>query len=135
MELELGPLQAFIGPNDSGKSTILRAVAVAVEAALRGVDSIDDPRFAGSRLELQVEGERLWFQGQRLPRDRFANNSLMAAVSDWAGRLHGGTALVRLDPDALRAPSQLIPEGQELGFLTDRGTGLAGLFDALINRS
>lgn len=28
VELELGPLQAFIGPNDSGKSTILRAVAV-----------------------------------------------------------------------------------------------------------
>ena len=37
VELELGPLQAFIGPNDSGKSTILRAVEVAVGAARGGV--------------------------------------------------------------------------------------------------
>jgi predicted ATPase len=49
--------------------------------------------------------------------------------------VRSGTALIRLDPDALRAPSPLIPEGQELGFFSDRGAGLAGLFDALMNRS
>lgn len=40
VELELGLLQAFIGPNDSGKSTILRAVQTVVEAVLRNDEQL-----------------------------------------------------------------------------------------------
>lgn len=127
VELELGPLQAFIGPNDSGKSTILRAVEVAAEAVRTGLTQTWEPRCrAGGGLEIQVSGQEYSVEFGSSP-------AVTAASLRKAKRCH--TALIRLDPDALRAPSQLIPEGQELGFLTDRGTGLAGLFDALINRS
>jgi predicted ATPase len=43
--------------------------------------------------------------------------------------------LVRFDPDALRAPSGIIPESQRAGFLDDQGHGLPGVLGALQNRS
>jgi predicted ATPase len=131
VDLELGPLQAFIGPNDSGKSTILRAVAVAAAALLyRPSPSREDPRCRnGGYLNVTLAG--------RDYRPEFQHGSASRVSIDDESReaLRGGTALIRLDPDALRDPSQLIPEGRELSFSTDRGTGLAGLFDALMNRS
>ncbi len=42
--------------------------------------------------------------------------------------------MIRLDPDALRAPRPLIPEGQPLGFEDERGTGLPAVYDAIISR-
>lgn len=42
--------------------------------------------------------------------------------------------LVRFDPDYLRAPAQLIPESQGISFADERGTGLASVFDAIVNR-
>jgi predicted ATPase len=42
--------------------------------------------------------------------------------------------MLRLDPDALRAPSGLIPDAQRVGFLDDRGSGLPGIYFALRNR-
>jgi predicted ATPase len=134
VDLELGPLQAFIGPNDSGKSTILRAVAVAVNAAVtkRSKLPVPEPRCRlGGHLGIYTsEGSfslREYGPGAFVP--------VTPVDFSWVDALRGGTALIRLDPDALRDPSQLIPEGQELGFFNDRGTGLAGLFDALMNRS
>ncbi len=134
VELELGPLQAFIGPNDSGKSTILRAVEVAVAAALRPGHAIDEPRCRlDGTLEIAGQDDRLSLEfrhGFTKPKSNWIEIGERAR-----SLLGGGTALIRLDPDALRAPSQLIPEGRELGFFNDRGAGLAGLFDALLNRS
>lgn len=153
VSLELGPLQAFIGPNDSGKSTILRAVQVVVEAILEPQAPPGSPLLRDT-LEIEVgkrahgvmqmftglsggvsrTGDRLLVFGQDV--ERYQPNPLLGhGPSQWAATLRGGTVLVRLDPDALREPSQLIPEGQELGFFTDRGAGLAGLFDTLMNRS
>lgn len=144
LELELGPLQAFIGPNDSGKSTILRAVRAVVDVGVLRQDAAAPARVKES---LRAEG---WIECQvgetsfrlmkhslrddwqrRWPGSRNDNESLQAVRA----AVRGGTALIRLDPDALRDPSLLIPEGQELGFFSDRGAGLAGLFDALMNRS
>lgn len=48
------------------------------------------------------------------------------------GRL-GHARMLRLDPDALRAPSGLIPEGQAAGFLDDRGRGLPGVYFTVRN--
>jgi energy-coupling factor transporter ATP-binding protein EcfA2 len=153
VELELGPLQAFIGPNDSGKSTILRAVAVAVSFAVSGGDSVAEPRCRLNASIVLGLGQQQWVElkcyrpgflgdaARHVPaRESLRDMGLPAPrlideVRRTPGVLRGGTALVRLDPDALREPSQLIPEGQELGFFTDRGAGLAGLFDALMNRS
>lgn len=131
VDLELGPLQAFIGPNDSGKSTILRAVAVGVRGMLAQKQIISDLRCrAGGRFVLGGNGISgdIRFDAGHFTTTSKPDEALRAT-------LRGGTALIRLDPDALRDPSQLIPEGQELGFFNDRGTGLAGLFDALMNRS
>jgi hypothetical protein len=46
----------------------------------------------------------------------------------------GGVRLLRLDPDALRAPRPLIPDGQPLYFEDERGTGLPAIYDAIVTR-
>ncbi|MCA9558385.1 MAG: ATP-binding protein, partial [Myxococcales bacterium] len=45
-----------------------------------------------------------------------------------------GATLLRLDPDALRAPAPLIPDGQSVRFADDRGRGLPAIYDALQTR-
>lgn len=42
--------------------------------------------------------------------------------------------LLRLDPDELRQPTPLIPQRGWRWFQTERGSGLAALYDALLNR-
>jgi predicted ATPase len=44
------------------------------------------------------------------------------------------TLLLRLDPDALRAPHSLIQDGQPLRFVDERGTGLPAIYDAIVVR-
>ena len=73
-------LHALIGPNDSGKSTALRALRTAAQ-------------------------ER-------------------ATIA----------TMVRFDPDSLRAPAPLLPEGRGICFADERGTGLSSVFDAIVNR-
>jgi predicted ATPase len=41
---------------------------------------------------------------------------------------------VRVDPDALRGPSDLVPEGQLVSFLDRRGDGLAGVYYSILAR-
>lgn len=43
--------------------------------------------------------------------------------------------LARFDPDALRRPSGLIPETSPVGFIDERGHGLAGVYFAIRNRA
>jgi hypothetical protein len=42
--------------------------------------------------------------------------------------------MVRFDPDFLRQPGALIPDSQGIAFGDERGTGLASVFDAIVNR-
>src|SRR5512145_1008422 len=49
------------------------------------------------------------------------------------GRVTAAT-MVRFDPDYLRAPGALIPDSQGIVFGDERGTGLASVFDAIVNR-
>jgi predicted ATP-dependent endonuclease of OLD family len=76
VDISLTPFHALVGPNDSGKSTILRSLRITSPSAI----------------------------------------------------------MARFDSDSLRAPSQLIPESQPIAFADDRGRGLPGVFDAIINR-
>lgn len=48
------------------------------------------------------------------------------------GPLRGAT-LIRWDPDALRQPSELIPEGSAL-VIGERGNGLPAIYDAILSR-
>jgi predicted ATPase len=48
--------------------------------------------------------------------------------------LGGDARLVRLDPDALRGASELIPEGDKIRLHDERGQGLPGVYDAILSR-
>lgn len=45
-----------------------------------------------------------------------------------------GASLLRFDADALREDSRLLEEGERVRFLDDRGRGLPGVLDAILNR-
>lgn len=89
VELQLTRLHALIGPNDSGKSSILRA--------LQG---------------LPGDWRRLGYELSKRP----------------------SRQVLRLDPDVLRQPSRLILRGHGVRFFSERGEGLAALYDALLGR-
>jgi predicted ATPase len=84
LDLRLTPLHALIGPNDSGKSSILAAI------------------------------KHQWFNMTHPRVER--------------------VEILRLDPDHLREPQPLIAKGQPLWFGSERGHGLASLYDALLTR-
>ena len=43
--------------------------------------------------------------------------------------------MLRLDPDALRRPSQLIPKGQKARLQDERGFGLPAIYDLIVNQN
>jgi energy-coupling factor transporter ATP-binding protein EcfA2 len=164
--LELTPLHALIGPNDSGKSTVLRALRTlssVLERAL-GAPSLDTLGRAGPtsrapdgavfevsaasttwRVELDAGGR---VRSMSFPRDLEPPSLLDDADGDDdAGGAPSperpaldivqalrGAQMLRLDPDALRAPHPLIPDGHPLCFADERGTGLPAVYDAVISR-
>jgi predicted ATPase len=161
--LHLSPLHALIGPNDSGKSTVLRALrTLTLSHGQR--DASDAFRcwrfFQNSRKEVQgktrlfarckdtgweiqhggqaspTTGECAWErQGNSwAPMGRFSAISGETAPEEIQQAL-AGSLLLRLDPDAMRAPSALIPHGTPLRFTNERGAGLAGIYDAIRDRN
>lgn len=136
VSLSLTPLHALIGPNDSGKSTILRSVhelarvcdgvrpsvigaTVAATSetgwAIRYVNAERKPE-----VEVHPPGDPMWRSGAPgLPQP------LKDALSP--------TQIVRLDPDILRQPSALIPDRAPL-VLGEKGEGLPGVVDAIVSR-
>jgi predicted ATPase len=160
------PLHALIGPNDSGKSTVLRALRTL--AYLLGRD--DEPEGRGlrqaimahktkgtPRFEVSTLGEGWEVEFTSIATYRYRSVSrnsgrLQSWANSWPtnGALSRqgltlpaqelvqavrGTQLFHLEPDALRASHALIPDGQALRFLDERGTGLPALYDALIVRN
>lgn len=127
VDFALTPLHALIGPNDSGKSTLLDALTMI---------SPD----AGS-----LDGEASIFSGSRaLTRRRMSTTEHspdLDPVPD-SGLQHRSSAmmafvrpsrLLRLDPDAMRQPTNLIAQGNPLEY-SSRGKGLAAVYDALLSR-
>lgn len=166
--LQLTPLHAIIGPNDSGKSTVLRALRTlssVLERALgapapdtlgRGAPASASKGPGGSvfelsaasttwRVELDAEGRA---RTTSFPRDLEPPSLLDDAdeeevTTGGAGperpapdivQALRGTQVLRLDPDALRSPHPLIPDGQPLCFADERGAGLPAVYDAIISR-
>ncbi|MBS2022540.1 MAG: ATP-binding protein [Deltaproteobacteria bacterium] len=145
VELALTPLHALIGPNDSGKSTILRGIQDVVDAATTGAmpfrfDSaaslevglsggIEYARsLAGTRIKPGTQ-ETSWLDPNR--------NTLMIGpgLRDPAflkeARWLSGARLVRFEADRLRAGGGLFTRDQQLKFLTERGSGLPSVYDYL----
>lgn len=171
---DVTPLHAFIGPNDSGKSTLLHGMRTVVQLASGQFEPKDDQwepfdpflvKTDGSPvmpdMQLACEVDDGWYAYDvdgnawvehvrskaddgpsdlatpRPPWQRAIVFSLHAAGSwGWAiSRQLRAARLARFDPDALRAPSGLIPETARVDFLDERGRGLAGVYFALRNRN
>ena len=181
----LTPLHALIGPNDSGKSTALRAVRTAAQfgagtfvpddrhvwrpfdpmldvassraestkiavccrdgtayAVRTTSEGVRESVLAGSVVKKE-EARRDWREPgllrTRVPPpqahrvERADALKVELAVEPLRSRLTIAT-MVRFDPDYLRAPAPLIPERDGIAFTDERGTGLASVFDAIMNR-
>ncbi len=168
--VSLTPLHALIGPNDSGKSTLLRALRTAVQLAGDhftvddGVLKPFDPGLGGaesdffievvwSSLSYRVHGpilnagalfdvaEEIWIDRNQNSQDRrlvarpsALSDASRSSPSPEAFRFfQRGAHMFRLDPDALREPSPLILTNRPT-FQDDRGRGLAGVYDVILNQ-
>lgn len=124
----LQPIHAFIGPNDSGKSTLLRCAQALSMKAHGG-----EPRFpSGAASGARIQGST--------PHGVFSIDSL--GPGNWRGsgltpevRAEIGlSVVVKFDAEALREPSPLIPESAQLTFVNERGQGLPGIYQAILSR-
>jgi len=129
----LTPIHAIIGPSDSGKTTVLRALrALAKYAQARNVQATQAEFNLYGRetttLEAHVEGAG----GAIVHRDRAGWGE--HHVDDEARAALGGQLTLRLEPEALRQASSLIPEGAPLRFADERGLGLPAVYDVIMSR-
>jgi predicted ATPase len=136
-DLSLTKLHALIGPNDSGKSLILRTIVQAIRAGLgQGHNLLGGP---GSRIRLDTAR---------------GSYSIEHDQQQWIGRFPAGThsldggwlqrdpeivaeivnaVIVDFDPPQLRNRSKLLPDAEHINFLENRGAGLPGIYDAILN--
>jgi hypothetical protein len=73
--------------------------------------------------------EREWTEKTRIPIPAVLPGPFQKYVSPLEG-----SRLLRFDPDVLRKPSRLIRNEEFVDFFDERGYGLAGILDAVLNR-
>ena len=119
-DIHLTPLHALIGPNDAGKSSLLHGIAQ------NGQQRFWSTALGGGWSPVFGWLER-YPSGTRSP-------VLHTDVYERMLALCHARTLLRLDPDELRAPVPLIPRAQPTWFQSEKGRGLAALYDALLLR-
>ena len=163
VDISLTPLHCFIGPNDSGKSTILRAVQTLsrfLDQPIPHIVQSDAIEIA----QLQTHGAQLhaWKGPNGFIVQHHEQHHFMASFCtgspekasltlplkpDHMVDLHQkkessvaeimkvlyGTRTVRLDSNALQKESKLI-RGPEIDFLDERGLGLPAVYDAIASQ-
>jgi hypothetical protein len=147
LDLALSPLHALIGPNDSGKSTILRALRTAVDRAARNAPSDlpvvlqrspppVDPTYApNARMVVHYADGLGWATLGHGPEGKWFIEAMgVREPADPPRSRVTPATMVRFDPDTLREPGDLIPESYGVAFRSDRGDGLASVMDAIANR-
>ena len=108
----LTPLHAFVGPNDSGKSTILRAML----APFTGRDF--RPGVAPWMVTLGLEnGSQLAVGAPQAYRPSNVHTIMVGENDTWVAetgsadlRRSQGAELLRLEPDAMRKATSLLPD-------------------------
>jgi predicted ATPase len=157
----LTPLHAFIGPNDSGKSTILRAlrtIALCVEDQPgREVEQEFRTLWGGrSKISITCSDQATYRveQDDRNPKQisiayflnavslqfgRSWENHCFLGLSDlqrvssaWERLAHA--TMVRFDPNALRKPAQQILASEPVRLFDEMGAGLASVYQAINSR-
>jgi predicted ATPase len=152
VRLELTRLHALIGPNDSGKSTVLSALRTAGELIRVGENKLGqegllDPRgVVGSTIAVEWKqravtcvrdaANNAWLIDEnpgQVPAPGHGRSWSRPPLRSDAANPARGAALVRWDPDEIRRPCELIPEG---GALTvgEKGEGVAAIYDAILSR-
>ena len=141
----LTPLHAFIGPNDSGKSTLLRAIAACVRSdvpyrPIRSQDSYLRVAFSGGQRRAvgfngakREDADLGFINSENYPGGHYeVVGNVSADDALWVGR---GARMARLDADALREPSPLLTSLSQVDLASERGMGLAGVLDYLRDRN
>jgi len=151
----LSPLHALIGPNDSGKSTVLRALrAIAQWCSATDRKDVRDLGFEAGQFDIGVSDAELHLSMSSagltehvdIGGNPFYQPGLMTSGQSYVGQIPpdspaaplrtalNGALMLRLDPDALRKPTSLVPDGQPFRFLDERGLGLPSIYDAILSR-
>jgi predicted ATPase len=143
-EFKLTPLHALVGPNDSGKSTILRALhGWAAQVSDTATMNLYGRVGASIKGEPDMPG---WPEGvaPRVYLDEHGATQFEYATAN-RGRLLleestvvlpplGTATMVRLDPDELRKPCSLVTAATAARFPAHRGEELAGVYDTILGR-
>jgi ABC-type uncharacterized transport system ATPase subunit len=130
IDFPLTPLHALIGPNDSGKSTILEAFIASSWGSAE--DASEMTVFSTSRALTHTPAGMIEHPPHVDLTDPTLNQqshppspTMLALVIP--------VRILRLDPDAMRQPTNLIAQGHQLEY-SARGHGLAAVYDALLSR-
>ncbi len=117
--LKLTPLHALIGPNDSGKSTLLRALRDLLEGR------VFQPKVMRSS---ETTGD------YALKSATTANGCVLRVVGQSPDGKADSVRLVRFDVEQLKQRSSLLDTRTVDVFPSDRGSEIAGIYDAILNR-
>ncbi|HAJ79789.1 MAG TPA: hypothetical protein DCO75_08445 [Fibrobacteres bacterium] len=158
LDLKLTPIHALIGPNDSGKSTILRAVRTAMHLYLgKFIGNLTSAKsckpfhpglFNNAEIDLIISNNNYKikfysFDSIRQENDNHSfNRKIWDDVPDYIldsyfdknikNIFYFNPRMVRLDPDSLRESGGLIPSSKKIDLLDEKGIGLASIYDALM---
>jgi len=162
--IALTPLHAFVGPNDSGKTTTLRAIDAITQVASRGRCWLTAPSDMGIKRSQQgraVTDDRTCLLRAEVPSGAYGMKRSGQVLEEfeaptgrepvlrshdvgddpvraWIARdvaIHlQGTCIIRLDPGKLRQSTGLVPESEALTFLIDGRRGLPAIYYVLLSR-
>jgi ABC-type uncharacterized transport system ATPase subunit len=132
-DFPLSPLHALIGPNDSGKSTLLDAITKFSHGG--HPDHTSEVTAYWSHHAITSSGHGLFVHRRdvTLAQARAGLHERDPHIHQTLHKIVSGVRLLRLDPDAMRKPTNLIAHGSALEY-DPRGYGLAAVYDALLSR-